>query len=580
MRRGLFLCAVASLLLVGAEACRRGGRHRARRREQVSWGAIDPAWNPSAISSVRGVSAQVLRDTIQQRLTTNRPSTVGPELWKRVVQLYGHYSNAPLWLDGNGALTDRAASLTAALASADSDALDLSRYPLGDLRRALQALRTNSQPSVSDLARLDVLLTTTFAALGQDLLTGQVDPRTMSQDWHISTRAEDVDSALAGVLRTERLDASLALVRPPQEEYSELRRQLQKYGDLVARGGWSRVPEGRSRKPGEKESANRLAALRQRLSYEGFLGPGSGAPSGNGQTSDPEVYDRELAGAVAQYQAHHGIVVDSILGSETVTSMNVSAAYRLGQLAANLERYRWLPRHLGSDYILVNVPAFRLTAYDSTGPALEMKVIVGAEYEDKNTPVFSDTMQYVVFRPYWNVTDQIAEKEIYPKITTDSGFMERNNYEFFRDGGKQWIRQRPGPKNSLGLVKFLFPNDFNIYLHDTPDEHLFAKDVRAFSHGCIRLEKPAELAQWVLGWTPEEVRQAMQDGPDNKTITLDEKIPVYIVYFTTYIRDSQLFFGNDLYKRDDKLVERVKTGAMSSQDVGGELADIRRLVSK
>jgi murein L,D-transpeptidase YcbB/YkuD len=322
----------------------------------------------------------------------------------------------------------------------------------------------------------------------------------MTQDWHISSRAEDVDSALAGVLRSEMLAKSLALIRPPQEDYAELRRDVQRYRDLVLRGGWPGVPQGKSRKPGEKESAKRLAAVRARLSAEGLLAGGTDSSLGNGaQALDPGVYDRELAGAVAQYQAHHGIVVDSILGSETVASMNVPAEYRLGQLAANLERFRWLPRHLGSDYILVNVPAFRLIAYDSSGPALEMKVIVGSEYEDKNTPVFSDSMHYVVFRPYWNVPDKIAEKEIYPKLAADSSFLARNNYEFFREGGKQHIRQKPGPKNALGLVKFLFPNDFNIYLHDTPDDQLFAKDIRAFSHGCIRLEKPAEMAQWVLG---------------------------------------------------------------------------------
>ena len=559
------------------DGCRRG-RHASRRREQIAWGAIDPSWNPQALASVRGVSVQTLRDTIGQRLTADRPSTTEPRLWKRVVRLYGLYSNAPLWLGGNGVLKDRVASLVSALASADSDALDLSRYPLDDLRQALQAVV--GQATASNLAKLDVLLTTTYAAIGQDLLTGQIDPRTMSQDWHISTRAEDVDSALAGVLRSETLAKSLAILRPPQDDYAELRRQLQRYRDLSQRGGWSRVPEGKSKKPGEKESAARLTALRERLKVEGLVDSAGASSDNGGETAEPSTYDHELAGAVAQYQAHHGIVVDSILGTETVESLNVPVEYRVGQLAANLERYRWLPRHLGSDYILVNVPAFRLIAYDSTGPALEMKVIVGSEYEDKNTPVFSDSMHYVVFRPYWNVPDKIAEKEIYPKLAADSSFLERNNYEFFRDGGKQRIRQKPGPKNALGLVKFLFPNDFNIYLHDTPDDQLFAKDIRAFSHGCIRLEKPAEMAQWVLGWTPEEVRQAMEDGPDNKTVTLDEKIPVYIVYFTAYLRDGRLFFGNDLYKRDDKLVARLKNGAMPNGEARGLLAEIRRFAAR
>jgi len=186
---------------------------------------------------------------------------------------------------------------------------------------------------------------------------------------------------------------------------------------------------------------------------------------------------------------------------------------RLGQIAANLERHRWLPRTLGGDggrYVVANVPAFRLTAYEGEKKALEMKVVVGKDYEDRKTPVFADSMQTVVFRPYWNITDSIAAKETWPKIRANPGYMEEEQLETYTEGGKTRLRQKPGEKNSLGLVKFLFPNTFNIYLHDTPSRTLFQKDVRAFSHGCIRLERPAELAAWVLGWPVDSVRRAMQ----------------------------------------------------------------------
>jgi murein L,D-transpeptidase YcbB/YkuD len=239
--------------------------------------------------------------------------------------------------------------------------------------------------------------------------------------------------------------------------------------------------------------------------------------------------------------------------------MNVPIAYRVSQIAANLERYRWMPRAFGDRYILVNVPAFKLVAYDSGKQVLEMKVIVGQEYEGKATPVFADTMQYVVFRPYWNVTPTIQEKEF-------AGRDLPEGFEYYTDGGQTRIRQRPGPKNALGLVKFLFPNDFNIYLHDTPNDELFKKDVRAFSHGCIRLEKPDELAQFVLGWDMDRVHQAMNEGGDNRTVELKRRIPVYITYFTTYVADGQLYFGNDLYHRDDSLVETMTPGALPSED--------------
>jgi len=241
-----------------------------------------------------------------------------------------------------------------------------------------------------------------------------------------------------------------------------------------------------------------------------------------------------------------------------------------------MERYRWLPRSFGSRYIFVNVPAFKLEAYDSGQKVLEMKVIVGQEYQDKATPVFADSMETVVFRPYWNVPPSIAAKEIFPK---GSGYMEREGMETYTENGRTRVRQRPGPKNALGYAKFLFPNDFNIYLHDTPNHELFNKDVRAFSHGCIRLEKPAELAQWVLGWSPDSVQEAMENGPNNKGVRLPRKIAVYITYFTTYINNGQLYFGNDLYNRDDKLVPVVMAGALPSKDVVDAIQALRRIAS-
>jgi murein L,D-transpeptidase YcbB/YkuD len=295
------------------------------------------------------------------------------------------------------------------------------------------------------------------------------------------------------------------------------------------------------------------------------------------QTSAPATsgtYDHELAAAVALFQQRHSINVDSALGKETIDAMNQPARYRLGEIAANMERFRWLPRSLGQRYIFVNVPAFKLEAFDTGQKVLEMKVIVGQEYEDKATPVFADSMETVVFRPYWNVTPDIAAKEVFPK---GEAYMARENMETYRENGALRVRQRPGPKNALGFVKFLFPNDFNIYLHDTPNHELFNKDVRAFSHGCIRLEKPAELAQWVLGWPADKVQQNMQNPPDNKSVKVPNKIPVYITYFTTYVTDGQLYFGNDLYNRDDKLVPAVMPGAMPSKEVVDAVQALRRI---
>jgi murein L,D-transpeptidase YcbB/YkuD len=226
------------------------------------------------------------------------------------------------------------------------------------------------------------------------------------------------------------------------------------------------------------------------------------------------------------------------------------------------------------------VPAFRLDAYEGGKSVLDMKVIVGAEYEERATPAFSDSMSYVEFAPYWNVPKEIAENELWPKLEEDPSYFERNDYETVERNGETFVRQRPGEKNALGEVKFMFPNALNIYLHDTPEDALFKEDVRAFSHGCIRVEQPAELAEYVLAyndaWTPSRIRDALQG--ENRQVPLERKIPVYIVYFTTFVRDGTLHFGNDIYDRDSELVDLVKRSAVPTAEEMSVLEELRKLV--
>jgi len=550
--RFTFMLGTAAALTIGCD------RLSKEPRRNESGGEIDESFEPSKIKSVKGVPAAEVRTAIAKRLDERRPKPVTEAQWKHARKLYEEFAGNPIWLDDDGLRERRTKTLMTALLAADADALALDAYPLEELHRVLSALLEDKTPSAELLGDVDVVLTATYVTLGQDLLTGQVDPSTVSQDWHIEPTPAQVDSALGRFLRDTRFDVSITAMRPQYQEYKELQKQLSRYRDIIARGAWEPVPEGKAIKPGQTADVERLKALRARLQVEGYAGgpaAASAAPSG------AATYDRELAGAVALFQREHGIVVDSALGKETVNALNVPASYRLGQIAANMERYRWMPRVLGDKYVFVNVPAFRLEAYDDAKKVMEMKVIVGAEFEDRNTPVFSDSMQYVVFRPYWNATDDIMDKELWPKVESDPTYLERNGYEIFTEGGKQRIRQKPGDKNALGLVKFMFPNTFSIYMHDTPEDLLFAKDVRAFSHGCIRLEKPEEMAKWVLGWSDEQVRDAMERGRDDRRINLKAKVPVYIVYFTTFMRDGRLHFGNDLYGRDRLLVDAMKHGA-------------------
>ena len=530
----------------------------------------DVAWAPAKLTAVKGVPAAQIEAALKRKLDAAPPPRIDTKQWARTKRLYRMYGGNPLWLDPNGLHRDRTYALANGVIQAEQDGMRMDAYPVAALAQSLSTIEQKQNPTADELADADIILSASFVALGEDYLTGQVDPKSVAQAWHIDTDDENVDSALVRSIRVSALDKALATMRPQDPDYAGLRKALDQYQQIVVRGGWPGIPEGKPAKPGEAMPPARVTALRRRLMTENYVSDSAGQPG---------IYDASLAGAVANFQAHHAIAVDSMLGKETLDALNQSAAYRAAQIAANLERLRWLPRSFGSRYIYVNVPAFRLEAYDKGQLALEMKVIVGADYEDKATPVFSDAMETVVFRPYWNVTPDIAEKEIFPKMNANPGYLAANRYELYQEGGATRVRQKPGEKNSLGFVKFLFPNDFNIYLHDTPNHELFDKDVRAFSHGCIRVEKPSELAQWVLGWDAGRVQAAMQ-GSDNNSVKVPAKIPVYITYGTAYIRDGQLYFGNDLYDRDDKLVAQFLRGALPAPETVSAVQALRRIAAK
>jgi murein L,D-transpeptidase YcbB/YkuD len=553
-------------------ACSRGESNRAGKVENPQ------TWAPEKLTTVQGVPATEIEALIQRKLDGTRLPRIDDDQWGHTKRLYKLYGNNPLWLTSDGLHKIRAKALTDAILAANADGMRLDDYPIGALAEVIAALKLTKTPTAEQLATADLLLSASYVALGEDLLTGQVDPRTIQQSWYVNPEEENVDSALVRNLRYEQLDKALATMRPTDEDYAALSKELQRYRAIVVNGGWGKVPDVKTVKPGETTTPAVLSAVRNRLAVEGIT-PATGAPATlpaqGGNARAGSVYDRDLAAAVATFQARHSINVDSALGKETIDAMNVTAEFRLGQIAANMERWRWLPRSFGSRYIFVNVPAFKLEAFDSGQKALEMKVIVGQEYEDRATPVFADSMETVVFRPFWNVPPSIAAKEIFPK---GPDYIARENFEVYTENGQRMVRQRPGPKNALGFVKFLFPNDFNIYLHDTPNHELFNKDVRAFSHGCIRLEKPAELAQWVLGWPADKVDEAMKSGPDNRAVKVPRKIPVYIVYFTTFINDDgQLYFGNDLYRRDDKMVPAVMAGALPTREIVDAVQALRRI---
>jgi len=503
---------------------------------------------PQDVQQVLGVEAPTIQTAISGRLDSDSaPSWVTPERWKIVRAVYAVYDHAPIWIEPAG-VKERAAALLAALDSAPTHALRTDAYPLDSIRRVVNTKKIDSGATARDIANADVLLTAAYVGYASDMLIGQVDPQSLSQSWHIPARRSAVDSAIVHTLEDSSIADGLEHMAPQDSEYTVLRREYAHYRAIAASGGWPKVATGMS--PEE---------LSARLEAEGYTVP----------------EEDSVNAVVARWQENHDLEPDGKIGRATLAALNVAVDERVKQIASNMERHRWLPRALGQRYVYVNVPAFRLDAYDSGQRVLSMKVVVGAEYNGHSTPVFSDSMRWVVFRPYWKPTENILKVEILPKIAQDKTYLTRNDMEFAREGGAKVLRQRPGIHNSLGLVKFLFPNDYNIYLHDTNEKSLFAKNARAASHGCIRLEQPDKLAEYVLGWPTDSVKAAMETGSDNRTVVLAKKLPVYIVYFTSYERDGQLHFADDVYRRDDGLKTRIIVGAADSSLHLGHEHDVR-----
>ena len=331
-------------------------------------------------------------------------------------------------------------------------------------------------------------------------------------------------------------------------QYYRLKKVLQDYREIEKKGGWNTIeldPKFTSFKPGD--SATALAQIRKRLYFDGDIKT----------DSKSVVYDDELKAGVLNFKKRNGFTLNSTITSKDIAVMNVSISARIKTIMVNMERCRWIPADItkSKELIVINIPSYRLTYFKNDKPELVSRAVVGKAMN--KTVIFSADMKYIVFSPYWNVPRSIIKKELEPAIAINKNYLAQHNMEW--NGGN--IRQKPGPKNSLGLVKFLFPNENSIYLHDTPSKGLFNEEKRAFSHGCIRIEKPKELAIAILkedkNWTPEKIDAAMHKGVES-WYTLKSKIPVYIGYFTAWVdNEGVIHFFDDIYKRDDRLSDLI-----------------------
>ncbi len=493
------------------------------------------------------------------------------------VALPGFYAGRlyrPAWSDKGGP-TRLVDDLLSVLRRADLEGLRPKDYHLAAIENLLVAVRADVRSGgviVPDrCAELDLLLTDAFLAYGSHLLAGRVNPETLQPEWVANRRSADFAALLETALTSRDVTGTLATLTPPHLGFRRLREALVHHREVASRGGWPTIPDEVTLKRGDHGS--RVAALRARLSLGGDLGAAT--------WKDAELFDEALDQALKRFQRRHGLATDGAMGAATNAELNVSAERRVEQFELNLERWRWLPQDLGRRHILVNIAAFELEVVEDEAVALAMRVVVGRPYQ--STPVFSDTMEYIVLNPYWEVPIKIAVKEMLPRIKRDPTYLAQEKLRVFKGWGPEarevdlgtvdWsaitpadfpfrLRQDPGRLNALGRVKFMFPNKFNVYLHDTPARLLFEKTQRDFSHGCIRIQKPIELAVYLLRQDPRWNRDALLSALDevaNRSVPLPEPIPIHLLYWTAWAdKDGTIQFRRDIYGHDASLSEALR----------------------
>ena len=497
-------------------------------------------------------------------------------------------ADAALIWTRDAALSPQAVALVKLLGDVAADGLRPEDYNAGEL--ANSAARLGPADSPADWLRFDASLTAAATRLIGDLHYGRVDPRAAGFELPEPRQDLDVAASVAALAQTDNVPDAIAAVEPHFFHYALLKAALSRYRGLaLGQATLTQLPPMPSRKPlhvGDLYAG--VGALTRLLVAEGDLQATDEPPAGAAQ-SDVAVSDQTLTAALGEglrhYQERHGLTADGALNAATYAELTTPFDARVRQIELTLERWRWLPP-FESPPIIVNIPEFRLFAFSTTADRvasiLQMPVIVGQAFNSKETPVFVGRMQTVVFRPYWDVPRSITLKEMLPKLRSNPDYLAKNHLEIVAgegdDGkvlapsaeaiaavaaGSLRLRQLPGPDNSLGLIKFLFPNAHNVYLHSTPARSLFLASRRAFSHGCIRVSDPYALAAFVLQdaagtWDRAAIEAAMQEG-DNRRIALQRPIPVMILYGTAMATEAgTVQFFDDIYGHDAKLAKLLK----------------------
>jgi len=555
--------AVAGLWLMSCGGSLPGAAHISGDAESATRQGQDlpQVLSPSATEELKGIVASGRLGDLRWPNFSDR---------RQAVQAFYNGAGDRLgWIQA-GKPTPQASELIGLLENADQKGLNAEDYDGPRWGARVQSL--GSAPSETTLARFDVALTVSAIRYITDLHLGKVSPATLHKDFDPERKKHNAGVFLReNVSQATSVKQALARVEPPFPGYQRALIALGEYMKLAKEEAPDPLPQVQKPVDAGKsyEAASKLA---RRLQFLGDLPSTVEVPAGS------QSYTGELVGGVKRFQTRHGLEAAGKLGPQTITELNAPMSKRVEQLRLTLERWRWLPHEFPDPPIVVNIPEFVLRAYQQRGtPALMMPVVVGRAMRTQ-TPVMEEDMKYVVFWPYWNVPPSILRNELVPKIARDPNYLTKNEYEVVMYGGqlvtdgsvsedvlaqlragKLMVRQKPGPKNALGLVKFIFPNSNNVYLHSTPSQTAFSQTRRDFSHGCIRVEDPRALAVWVLrnnpGWTREKVEEAFKAEKEQQ-VNLPRTIPVLIVYGTAVAKEGgETYFFDDIYGFDKKLAK-------------------------
>ncbi len=460
----------------------------------------------------------------------------------------------------NNEIVPQAKEMLTMISKAGEEGLDPKKYQFRDFNTMfanLEAAKADSAKFTAMQKEIDVALSGTYFAWASDYYRGVVVPRENEEiEWDVKRNKIKLHKALMTVLKERESKYSYASFSPLHPDYARLKSALATYRKVQASGGWPKITATKFA-VGQKSPA--VSALKKRL----------------GLSTADSTFNAETVAALKTFQSAQGLKPDGALGTETVKLLNVPVDQRIKQIILNMERWRWIPKSFEEDYLIVNIPEYRLRVYEKGKEQLAMNVIVGKTMN--STPIFSDKMENVVLAPYWNVPASIVREELGPKIASDPGYLDRTNMELIdgkgnqvspssvdwgsvtRDNWKYTLRKKPGPKNDLGDVKFIFPNTNDIYLHDTPHDELFSQSKRNFSHGCVRVEKPLELAEYLLrpvGWDMSKIQSTIAQGQE-RHVKLKQVLPVYLVYFTAWADESgNVHFRDDIYGHDRTLAQQ------------------------